>query len=75
MPVGLLFDLTDSYTIPINSFLAVPAAAAIAALLAFTPGKGVAAMDEAGSYWLFLVYQSQAGMGHGLLSWGSGHAH
>ncbi|PZC45647.1 MAG: Sugar phosphate permease [Chloroflexi bacterium] len=43
MPFGLLFDLTGSYTIPILAFLALPAACAIAALLAFPPSKRVAA--------------------------------
>ena len=49
MPFGLLFDLTGSYSIPIISFLVLPAACAIAALLAFPPSKGVAAKDEVGS--------------------------
>lgn len=45
MPFGLLFDLTGSYTIPILSFLALPAACAIAAVLAVPPSKGVAVME------------------------------
>ena len=44
MPFGLLFDLTGSYTISILSFLPLPAACAIAALLASPPRKAVAAM-------------------------------
>ena len=49
MPFGLLFDLTGSYSIPIISFLVLPVACAIAALLAIPPSKGVAAKDEVGS--------------------------
>jgi MFS family permease len=39
MPFGLLFDLTGSYNIAIISFLALPTACGIAALLARPPGK------------------------------------
>ena len=46
MPFAFLFDLTGSYTTAIISFLALPAACAIAALLARPPTKEVAGMAD-----------------------------